>query len=82
MARKTRVLGFSVEAQTAEEFERLAQLQNKSKSELFREMIDIYKAKLKEEEFFQLQRRMAKRARRTGRRLTEQEVERIVFEGR
>jgi hypothetical protein len=81
MGRNTRVLGFSVAPQIAEEYERLAQRQKKSKSELFRQMVENYKARLDEEEFFRLQTRMARRARRK-KVLTEKEVEKIVFEDR
>lgn len=44
-------------------------------------MVETYKAMLEEEQFFRLQRRMARRARRKG-GFTEKEVERIVFEDR
>lgn len=81
MGRNTRVLGFSVAPEIAEEYERLAELQRKSKSELFRQMVETYKAKLEEEEFFRLQVKMARRARKKG-VFTEKEVERIVFEDR
>jgi len=81
MGRKTRVLGFSVAPAIAEEYEQLAERQRKSKSELFRQMVETYKAKLEEEEFFGLQKKMARKARRKG-VLTEKEVERLVFEDR
>jgi predicted transcriptional regulator len=81
MARKTRVLGFSVPPEVAEEYERLAQRERRSKSELFREMIAAYKAKREEEKFFRLQNRMSRRARGKG-VLTEKDVERLVFEDR
>lgn len=81
MARNTRVLGFSVAPAIAEEYERLAKRRRKSKSELFREMIDHYKSKLEEEEYYSLQRTMARRARKI-RVFTEKEVDRIVFENR
>jgi metal-responsive CopG/Arc/MetJ family transcriptional regulator len=81
MGRNTRVLGFSVAPEIAEEYDRLAQRQKKSKSELFRQMVENYKARLDEEEFFRLQARMARRAQRK-KVLTEKEVEKIVFEDR
>jgi hypothetical protein len=81
MGRKTTVLGFSVTPEIADEYTRLAERQRKSKSELFRQMVESYKAKLKEEEFLRLQRKMTRRAREKG-IFTEKEVERIVFEGR
>ncbi len=81
MGRNTRVLGFSVAPEIAEEYERLAQRQKKSKSELFRQMVENYKARVDEEEFFRLQARMARRAQKK-KLFTEKEVEKIVFEGR
>lgn len=81
MARKTKVVGFSVLPEVAEDYERLAVRQRVSKSELFRQMVEAYKAKLLEEDFLRLQRRMAARTRRKG-ALTEKDVERIVFEDR
>lgn len=81
MGRKTTVLGFSVNPELAREYERLAQKEQTTKSDLFRRMIQVYKTEREEEEFFQLQRKMAKRARKTG-TLNEKEVERLVFEDR
>jgi RNA:NAD 2'-phosphotransferase (TPT1/KptA family) len=81
MARSTKVLGFSVAPEIATEYERLATRQRMSKSELFRRMVETYKAKLDDEEFLRLQKRMSQRAGRP-RRLTEKEIERIVFEDR
>ena len=56
-------------------------VKKKSKSELFRQMVANYKAKLDEEEFFRLQARMARCAQK-NRIFTEKEVEKIVFEDR
>jgi hypothetical protein len=81
MARKTSVLGFSVTPALAKEYERLAEREGTTKSDLFRRMVITYKAEREEEEFVALQRKMARRTRKTG-VLTEEEVERIVFEDR
>jgi metal-responsive CopG/Arc/MetJ family transcriptional regulator len=81
MGRNTRILGFSVAPEIAEEYDRLAQRQKKSKSELFRQMVESYKARLDEEEFYRLQAKMARSARKK-RIFTEKEVEKIVFEDR
>jgi hypothetical protein len=81
MGRKTAVLGFSVAPEIAVEYEKLTARQKTTKSELFRRMVETYKDRLAEEEFFALQRKMGRRARRRG-PLTEQEVSRIVFEDR
>lgn len=79
MGRKTKVLGFSVAPEIAEEYEQIAERQKKSKSELFRQMVETYKARLEDEEFFGLQKRMARRAKKRG-VFTEGDVERIIFE--
>lgn len=81
MGRKTAVLGFSVNPEIAAEYELLTARQKTTKSELFRRMVESYKDRLAEDEFFVLQRKMARRARRRG-PLTEEEVARIVFEDR
>jgi hypothetical protein len=81
MARKTAVLGFSVSPALAKEYERLAEREGTTKSDLFRRMMNTYKAEREEQEFFALQRKMARRTRKTG-VLTEEEIERIVFEDR
>jgi uncharacterized ferritin-like protein (DUF455 family) len=81
MARKTAVLGFSVSPALAREYERLAEREGTTKSDLFRRMVNTYKAELEEQEFFTLQRKMTRRARKAG-GFTEEEVERIVFEDR
>lgn len=81
MARKTAVLGFSVSPELAKEYERLAEREGTTKSDLFRRMIETYKAERAEQEFFALQRKMARQARKAG-ILTEEDVERIVFENR
>ena len=81
MGRKTAVLGFSVNPEIAAEYEQLTARQKTTKSELFRRMVESYKDRLAEDEFFVLQRKMARRARRRG-PLTEKEVARIVFEDR
>jgi metal-responsive CopG/Arc/MetJ family transcriptional regulator len=81
MGRTTKVVGFSVSPELATEYEQLTAREKTSKSELFRRMVETYKAKLEEEEFFRVQRRMARRASKKG-VFTEREVERIVFEDR
>lgn len=79
MARKTTVLGFSVSPALAKEYERIAEREGTTKSELFRRMMSTYKAEREEQEFFALQRKMSRRAHKI-RILTEEEVERLIFE--
>ena len=43
MARKTSVLGFSVSPALAKEYERLAEREGTTKSDLFRRMVTTYK---------------------------------------
>lgn len=81
MARKTAVLGFSVSPALAKEYEQIAEREGTTKSDLFRRMVNTYKAEREEQEFFSLQRTMARRTRKAG-VLTEEDVERIVFEDR
>lgn len=71
----------SLPPEIAEDYERLAQQQAKNKSQLFRDMFLLYKEQTLEKEFFELQRYGARLAREKG-VLTEEDVERIVFEGR
>ncbi|UVT14675.1 MAG: CopG family transcriptional regulator [Nitrospira sp.] len=81
MARKTAVLGFSVSPELAKEYIALAERERTTKSNLFRRMVEMYKTERAEQEFFALQRKMGRRARKAG-ILTEEDVERIVFENR
>ncbi|MBH0204136.1 MAG: CopG family transcriptional regulator [Nitrospira sp.] len=81
MARKTVVLGFSVSPALAKEYQQLAEREGTTKSDLSRRMVETYKTEQAEQGFFALQRKMARRARKTG-VLTEEDVERIVFEDR
>jgi len=78
MGRRTKVVGFSVSPEIAEEYERLTARQKTSKSELFRRMVETYRVKLAEEEFFRLQKKMSATARKRG-IFTEKDVDRIVF---
>lgn len=79
--RKTVVLGFSVPPKMAREYETLAKTERKSKSELFREMIKLYRQYREEKEFFRLQERLSRQAKRLGIR-TEEDVERLIHEAR
>jgi predicted DNA-binding protein len=81
MARKTKVLGFSVAPEIAEQVEELARQEGKTKSELFREMLAAYQAKREEEVFLRLQAKMARRARKNA-PFTEKEIDKLVFEDR
>ncbi len=71
----------SIPATMAKEYDRLARDAAKNRSELFREMFDIYRRTRDEEAFDELQRYGSRKARGGGVR-TERDVERLVFEDR
>ena len=79
--RSSKVLAVSVPPDTAEEFERLAGLEGRNKSELFREMLRVYRAYRETGRFESLQRYGAARARQLGIR-DERDVERLIAEAR
>jgi hypothetical protein len=81
MKRRRVAMTISVPPELADAYNRLAQQQAKNKSQLFRDMFLLYKEQILEREFYGLQRYGTRLAREKG-VLTEQDVERIVFEGR
>ncbi len=81
MDQKRVPLTVSLPPAMARKFQRLAKAQAKNKSQLFRDMIQVYEQHRLEEEFFELQRYGARQARRKG-KLTEADVEAVVFKDR
>ncbi len=81
MKRRRIGITISLSPEVAEEYEKLARKEAKNKSQLFREMFQLYKKFVLEQEFFELQRYGATLARKKG-ILTEEDVERLVFEDR
>ncbi len=79
--RSSKVLAVSVPPAAAEEFERLAEAEGRNKSELFREMLRVYRAYRETRTFESLQRYGAAQARRLGVR-DERDVERLIDEFR
>jgi len=71
----------SLPPEIAKDYEKIADREAKNKSQLFRDMFSLYRQKILEREFFDLQRYGAKMAREKG-ILSEKDVEKIVFEGR
>jgi metal-responsive CopG/Arc/MetJ family transcriptional regulator len=71
----------SLPSNLAENFARLAKIEAKNKSQLFRDMFTTYERRRREEQFYELQRYGAKQARKKE-ILTEADVERLVFQGR
>jgi metal-responsive CopG/Arc/MetJ family transcriptional regulator len=79
--RASKVLAVSVPPATAEEFDRLAEAEGRNKSELFREMLRVYRGYRETRTFESLQRHGAAQARRLGIR-DERDVERLIDEFR
>jgi metal-responsive CopG/Arc/MetJ family transcriptional regulator len=79
--RTSKVLAVSVPPAAAEEFERLAQAEGRNKSELFREMLRVYRGYRDTRTFESLQRYGAAQARRSGIH-DERDVEQLIDEFR
>ncbi len=79
--RSTAVIAVSVPPATAREFERAAGSEGRNKSELFREMLRVYRMYQETRTFESLQRYGAAQARRRG-VMTEKDVERLIAEAR
>ena len=81
MKKRRVAMTISVPPDIAKDYDKLARQQVKNKSQLFRDMFSLYQTRALEEKFFELQREGVKLAKQKG-ILTEEEVERIVFEDR
>jgi metal-responsive CopG/Arc/MetJ family transcriptional regulator len=79
--RTSKVIAVSVPPESAADFDRIAEEEGRNKSELFREMLRIYRAYRETRTFESLQRYGAARARSLGIR-DEKDVERIIREVR
>lgn len=79
--RASKVLAVSVPQAAAEEFDRLAADEGRNKSELFREMLRVYRGYRETRTFEFLQRYGSARARGLGIR-DERDVERLIDEFR
>lgn len=73
------MLTVSVPPESADDFERIAKEEGRNKSELFREMLRIYRAYRETRTFEALQRYGASRARALG-ISTEKDVDRLIHE--
>jgi hypothetical protein len=78
--RRRIAMTISLPPDVAREYESMAKIKGETKSQLFRDMFNLYRQEKLEDEFFRLQRYGAKKAR--GLRLTEKDIERLIFEGR
>jgi CopG family transcriptional regulator / antitoxin EndoAI len=81
MARTTKTLTVSLPPSIYEEIERLARLERKTKSELFRDMVAVYEDHLDEERWARL-RRLGRATARKHRLSSERDIETLVHEAR
>jgi CopG family transcriptional regulator/antitoxin EndoAI len=81
MGRNTKTLTVSLPPQIHEEIERLARLERKTKSELFRDMVKVYEDHLDEERWQKL-RRIGRATARKYYLSTEQDIEKLIHEAR
>jgi len=79
--RRSRVVSVSIPPESAAEFERIADEEGRNRSELFREMLRVYRAYRETGRFETLQRYGAARARALGVR-DERDVGRLIREAR
>jgi metal-responsive CopG/Arc/MetJ family transcriptional regulator len=79
--RTSKVLAVSLPPSAADEFDQLAEAEGRNKSELFREMLRVYRVYRLTRDFESLQRYGAAQARRLGIR-DEEDVERLIDEFR
>ncbi len=78
--RKRIAMTISLPPEIAQEYNKIARTKGETKSQLFREMFNLYRQEKLEDEFFRLQRYGAKKAKEM--KLTEKDIERLIFEGR
>lgn len=78
--RKRIAMTVSLPPDIAQEYETIARIKGETKSQLFRDMFNLYRQEKLEDEFYRLQKYGAKKARRM--KLTEKDIERLVLEGR
>ena len=81
MARTTKTLTVSLPPQIYEEIERLARLERKTKSELFRDMVKLYEDHLDEERWKRL-RRLGRATARKYQLSSDRDIEKLVHEAR
>ena len=79
-SRQRVVMSLSVSPDTAKEYRKLATAKGETMSQLFREVFSFYKEEKLRDEFFELQKYCAKKAREL--KLTEKDIEKLIFEGR
>ena len=81
MARTAVTIGFSVPPETAEQVESIARREGRSKSELFRDMVRVYREQRELKVFEELAEYGRLKVEQRGIR-TEEDVERLIDEAR
>jgi len=82
MGRVTKVMAFSVPPGVARAIERTARAEQKTKSELLRDMWDAYRIVREEREFARIQQSVRRHARAAGLEIhSEDDVNRIIHGG-
>lgn len=79
-SRQRVIMTISVPPKTATEYKEIAREKGETLSEFFREMFFFYKQERLEKEFRSIQGYGAKKAKEM--KITEKEIERLIFEGR
>ena len=79
-SRKRVVMAISVPPDTADECKRIAQAKGETLSQFFRDIFSFYKQEKLKEEFYDLQKYGAKKAKEL--KITEKNIEKLIFEGR
>lgn len=81
MSQRQRVImTISLPPDIGKEYRKIAKRKGESISQLFREIFDFYKQEKLKEDFFSLQRYGVKKVKAL--KITEKEIENLVFEGR
>jgi metal-responsive CopG/Arc/MetJ family transcriptional regulator len=81
MSRTTKTLTVSLPPQIYEEIDKLAKIERKTKSELFRKMVGVYEDHLDEERWRRL-KRLGKATAGKYRLTSEEDIEKLVHEAR
>lgn len=81
MARTATTIGFSVPPELAAEVERMARLEGRTKSELFREMVRVYRRE-RELTVFEDLAAYGRGQARAASAMTEADIERLIHEAR
>ena len=79
-SRQRVVMTISVPPDTAKEYRKIAKAKGESSSQFFREMFEFYKQKKLKEQFADLRKYGVEKAKKL--KITEKEIEKLVFEGR